>query len=198
MVLLYQAMRKQERAVEKYNFESSICASSVVFSNPERPATHAKNKTKGKTKCSTAIAIQGMLYVGGFYICWFFPTLQRIIELTQETRKNYYPLQFLDTALLPLQGLFNALVYLRPKFQAYRKKHPEVSCWRSLFRTTTNASASRFSSNYTTSPAEADAESGEENDNEVAMDNLSNIDEEDAILDDETKEPTELEARTPF
>jgi hypothetical protein len=202
MILLYRAMRKRERVVEKYAFESSmnINASFAAASNPRRSTALTKNKTKGKTKCSTEIAVQGILYVGGFYICWFFPTLQRIIELTQETRKNYYPLQFLDSFLLPLQGLFNALVYLRPKFQAYRKKHPEVSCCRSLFRTTTNASTSRYSSNYSTSPVETDAECGEGNDYEAAMDNLSNIDdEEDAILDDdEKKEPTELEARTPF
>lgn len=57
------------------------------------------------------IAIQGILYVAAFYITWFFPTLQRVLELANVP--PYFALQALDTTLLPLQGLFNVLIYLR-------------------------------------------------------------------------------------
>jgi magnesium-transporting ATPase (P-type) len=79
MVLLYRAMRKQERVVEKYAFESSmtinssfatVTAAAAAASNSGRSTfSRTKSKMKKKTKCSTEIAIQGMLYVGGFYIC---------------------------------------------------------------------------------------------------------------------------------
>ena len=64
-----------------------------------------------KQRHSRMIAIQGILYVVAFYIIWIFPTIQRILEIVGASGKFY--LQALDTSLLPLQGLFNVIIYLR-------------------------------------------------------------------------------------
>jgi len=75
-------------------------------------------------KYSTRIAVQGSLYVLAFCICWFFPTVQRITELAEGT--NYFAVQALDTTLLPLQGFFNVLIYLRPRYLNYRRKYADL------------------------------------------------------------------------
>jgi len=88
-----------------------------------------------KWRHSKMIATQGILYVCAFYITWLFPTIQRITELA--VGRNYFPIQALDTALLPLQGLFNVLVYLRPKFLFYKRKHPMLPFYK-IFRIVSN------------------------------------------------------------
>ncbi len=69
---------------------------------------------------SRKIAVQGLLYVGAFYITWMFPTVSRITELV--AKKNYFPIQFLDTFLIPLQGFFNFMIYIRPNYLKYRRQ----------------------------------------------------------------------------
>ena len=79
---------------------------------------------------SKQIAVQGMLYVVGFYITWLFPTISRITELS--SGKNFFAVQFLDTFLIPLQGFFNCGIYLRPRFMGYRKANPDAGFWNAL------------------------------------------------------------------
>jgi hypothetical protein len=64
-----------------------------------------------KQQHSRVIAIQGILYVGAFYISWIFPTIQRVLELADA--RPIFAMQALDTTLLPLQGIFNVFIYLR-------------------------------------------------------------------------------------
>jgi len=79
---------------------------------------------------SKKIAVQGLLYVGAFYITWLFPTMSRITELV--AKKNYFPIQFLDTFLIPLQGFLNFLIYIRPRYIAYRRQNKDDGFWKAL------------------------------------------------------------------
>jgi hypothetical protein len=100
MGVLWWMMSKQEQMIaQKYQLreEGGKRRSSVI--------------NERKVKQSSKIAMQGILYVCGFYITWFFPTVQRITELSHG--KNFFALQALDTGLLPLQGFFNVLIYMR-------------------------------------------------------------------------------------
>jgi len=83
---------------------------------------------------SREIAIQGMLFVGAFYITWLFPTIQRITELA--VHKNFYVFQILDTTLLPLQGFLNFIIYTRPQYKRHRKEHSDVGFWKSVWDVT--------------------------------------------------------------
>lgn len=112
MISLYVQMRALERANNRYSI------------GPNSSRKHER---------STQIAVQGMLYVLAFYITWFFPSIQRITEFTAD--KNYFAVQMLDASLLPLQGLLNALIYVRPRFIRYRKKYPEVRLRALVWRT---------------------------------------------------------------
>ena len=79
---------------------------------------------------SKQIAVQGILYVGAFYITWLFPTISRITELV--AGKNYFPIQFLDTFLIPLQGFLNFFIYIRPRFLNYRNQNVDAGFWKAL------------------------------------------------------------------
>ena len=85
-------------------------------------AATARNNDRVATKKSRMIAIQGLLYVGAFYVTWLFPTISRITELVAGS--NYFPIQFLDAFLLPLQGFFNFFIYIRPRYLTNRKLNP--------------------------------------------------------------------------
>ncbi len=82
---------------------------------------------------SRLIATQGVLYVCAFYVTWLFPTIMRI---TQFFGKTYYGIQILDSSLLPMQGFFNCLIYLRPRYLSYRNAHPDEGFWRILWTIT--------------------------------------------------------------
>ena len=57
-----------------------------------------------------------------FIITWIFPTLTRLMQAI--TGSSPFWLILLMTIFLPMQGLINAMVFLRPKYQAYRKNNP--------------------------------------------------------------------------
>jgi hypothetical protein len=89
----------------------------------------ARTKRRAASK-SQKIAVQGLLYVGAFYVTWLFPTISRITELT--AGRNYFPIQFLDTFLLPLQGFFNFFIYIRPRYLIQRKLNQNDGFWMTL------------------------------------------------------------------
>jgi len=85
-----------------------------------------------KASKSRQIAIQGILFSCAFYFTWFFPTLQRITEVAMN--KNFYIIQCLDTFLLPLQGVFNFAIYIRPRFIAFKMSNPQAGFWKVLWK----------------------------------------------------------------
>jgi hypothetical protein len=71
-----------------------------------------------------------MLYLCAFYVTWLFPTIKRLMELGN---KNSFVVQFLDSTLLPLQGLFNFIIYMRPRLLAYRRVNKDIGFWQALW-----------------------------------------------------------------
>lgn len=130
MRVLWWKVRQREQAVGRFS-------------------TTAVQRMWGSQKKSTEIAVQGMLYIVSMYITWLFPSLQRVIELV--AGKNYFVLQFFDAALLPLQGLFNALIYIRPRIRAYRRNNPNLNFWQAIckIRKTNGVSVVGFTGSFT-------------------------------------------------
>ena len=63
--------------------------------------------------------VQALFYVSAFYITWTFPTTLRILQ-TIEVQVPYAV--FLCAVIFtPLQGFFNSIIYLRPRFLRYRE-----------------------------------------------------------------------------
>jgi len=139
MSTLWWTMRSQERLIaRKYALKAPITPTTTksddtmnVVENTSQAgqqtnrSSTARKRINDEGKYSTRIAVQGSLYVLASCITWFFPTVQRITELSNGT--NYFTIQVLDTTLLPLQGFFNVLIYIRPKYMTYRRKYPDLS-----------------------------------------------------------------------
>merc|ERR1711897_9521 len=76
-------------------------------------------------KASSKIASQAIFYIISFYLTFLFPSWTRISQMV----KGYveFPVLFLFTIFIPLQGLFNAMVYFRPRFLSYMAANPSKS-----------------------------------------------------------------------
>lgn len=93
MFLVYRAVVTVEKKVEKYGY---------------RERKHSKQ-----------VAQQGFWYCGAFYITWIFPTITRLTQLI--THGAPYPLVLVTALFVPLQGFFNCLVYIHPRYKRTRE-----------------------------------------------------------------------------
>lgn len=69
---------------------------------------------------SREVALQGLFFSLSYIITWIFVTIARIVESIQGTIPR--PLLALTIVFVPMQGLFNALVFLRPRYAKYRRE----------------------------------------------------------------------------
>jgi len=75
---------------------------------------------------SKQVLKQAFFYLMAFYFSWLAATLTRLIQTING--KSYFPLILLFAITTPLQGGFNFIVYIRPKYLKYRKEHPDSIC----------------------------------------------------------------------
>ena len=109
---VYMTVRKQEIAMEKRQ--------SVL------------NDDRVRMKKSRQIAIQAAYFVGAFYVTWFFPTIFQLVLVT--SGRVYFELLFLTAFFVPIQGLLNLIVFLRPKYGRYVRNNPDQSPFLAWFR----------------------------------------------------------------
>ncbi|CAB9504878.1 expressed unknown protein [Seminavis robusta] len=90
--------------------------------------TGALERDQLAKKIKRDVAFQGFLYSGSFYVTWIWLTAVRFLQLIGEP----VPYQLLAAAAFfaPLQGFFNALIYLSPKFMAVKKANPDAGLLR--------------------------------------------------------------------
>ena len=112
MYSVYYTVRRQERAM-------ALLRSAI-------PIDAANNELSKKT------AIQAAYFVGAFYVTWFFPTVFQLVLVT--TGKVYFPLLFLTAFFVPIQGLLNLIVFVRPKYGRYINNNPDESFLLAWFR----------------------------------------------------------------
>lgn len=70
-----------------------------------------------KRRHSREVAIQGILFTGAYFLAFIGGFLTRLVQCI--TGKVYFGLIIIMAALLPAQGIFNFIVYMRPR---WRKK----------------------------------------------------------------------------
>lgn len=76
---------------------------------------------------SKILGVHGLLYVLAFYLAWLPPLITVILGLSGVVPSQ--GLKLITATTTPLQGFYNALVYLRPGYLKYRKDHPDQSLW---------------------------------------------------------------------
>jgi hypothetical protein len=93
----------------------------AVVSQTTRPAPPSRTTLNRLTR---QFATQALLYCVAFFITWLFPTIGLVVGLVNGGSLPYAIL-LLSDLFTPLQGFWNAFIYLRPRFLRYRKKLQE-------------------------------------------------------------------------
>lgn len=114
MASVYASVRKLEKANSKY--------------------TGSQTSTKADSaKRSRMVAKQGLWYLFPFYATWVFPVATEITEMV--TAQYFNPMVILVAFFLPFQGALNFIIYMRPRFIKYRKKHQSWNICYIIYRT---------------------------------------------------------------
>ena len=99
-------------------------------------AKYTGNQTttrKESAKRSRMVAKQGLWYLLPFYATWVFPVVTEITEMV--TAQYYNPMVILVAFFLPFQGALNFIIYMRPRFIKYRKRHQNWNMCYIIYRT---------------------------------------------------------------
>ena len=105
MYWVYAHVRNQENQMNKY------ASSTTISEERKKQMTHQRR-----------VKNQAAMYVGAFLITWLFPTLFQLVIVI--AGKFPYPLLLLTAIFVPIQGLLNLIVFIRPKFMRYKEKNP--------------------------------------------------------------------------
>ena len=106
VIILWNTVLQRERALDRYNSSGAATAAS----------TREQSKKVGR---------QGMYYSGCFFLSWS-PWI--IITFMQFAKVTVHPgVGVFAACMLPLQGLFNAFVYFRPRMVAKSEQKKAAS-----------------------------------------------------------------------
>ena len=122
MASVYASVRKLEKNNSKY-----------VYAGSQTSTNSSNKKAQSSAKKSRMVAKQGLWYLLPFYATWVFPVATEITEMI--TAKYFDQMVILVAFFLPFQGALNFVIYMRPRFIKYRKKHPSWSIFYILYRT---------------------------------------------------------------
>ncbi|CAJ1941053.1 unnamed protein product [Cylindrotheca closterium] len=114
--------------------------SSRNASTTNQPTTrqHRRNNDKRSTRKLASqsqrlqlVCSQAFLFVLAFVLCHTWNVAMEILQGSVQNRADetemmmkYYPLAVVQATLLPLQGLFNMIIFLRPKYLMLRLEFP--------------------------------------------------------------------------
>ena len=96
-----------------------------------RSASAQQNSIKSMQN-TRVIFIQALAYFLSFLITLSMPVAREIFPVVTPEDFEVDVLLKMELILMPLQGFFNALIFICHKIYNYRRIHPEVSRWRTL------------------------------------------------------------------
>jgi hypothetical protein len=124
MFLTHRGLVLQERTARKYSF---VAASTTTQSAPNSHGscatttpTRASTRTTQRTTLARRHARQSYLYVGALYITYIPVVITRLTQLLSGT--VYYEMLLTISITIPLQGFWNLMVYLRPRYLLLQKE----------------------------------------------------------------------------
>jgi hypothetical protein len=111
----------------------------VSLNNPSDDKTQRNDRRQAETSVEQdqlrrlqLVRSQAVLFVGSYFICNLWVGLTSFVESISPTDADEYamaalcyPLLVLYAIFVPLQGITNMLVYMRPKYAKYRAHFPE-------------------------------------------------------------------------
>mmetsp|Transcript_26905 Transcript_26905/g.58834 ORF Transcript_26905/g.58834 Transcript_26905/m.58834 type:complete len:456 (+) Transcript_26905:511-1878(+) len=145
MFLIYRKVHDNEAKTQRFTRfvhpedEETRPQRRMSFLSRQEEELKAQQAAAGRSR---KVANQAMLFVGALYLTWIFTTLTRIFQIVQG--KTYYGLLVLMAIFFPLQGFFNAIIYLRPRYLKQKQANPDRSCvgnWYAVIRNKDNLEA---------------------------------------------------------
>ena len=126
MYWVYHTVKIQEKAMNKYK------VSVANDTGDEGGNKRGLKRQPSQIQLSNykRIQKQALFYVGAFFVTWFFPTIFQLVIVT--SGKFPFPLLFLTALFVPIQGLLNLIVFIRPTYMRYRRANPDeffLSAW---------------------------------------------------------------------
>ena len=124
MINIYKFVKSNETRMSTYQFQ--------------RPTTNyntsPRNTTPRRSSLSNDVIdtkVQAYLYVGSFILTYLFPTITLGFDHVLKS-KCPYQIWLLQGLLGPLQGFWNFLTYVRPKFNVISRQHNDKNILRRL------------------------------------------------------------------
>lgn len=121
MTAVVLTVRERELRMQQYSFQRRTNAG-------RRVANSNLSKTTTDTKK------QSFIYVAGFTMTYISMAIVLIMDSFLGRRIPFF-LLLLQSIFLPLQGFWNFLAYIRPRFSMMSTDHPEKSWFQKLFMT---------------------------------------------------------------
>lgn len=141
MAMIYRHVRQLERRSSKWKFgrqtTASDCDDASFFSHPSMQSVQSlkvvresvrssitktwkqqRSRKKQKADKAKMVAGQGIRYCAVFFFTWSFGTVSRMLQLT--IGHTFFPISALQATFTPMQGFFNFLVFMYPRYQEYR------------------------------------------------------------------------------
>jgi len=110
---------------ESHSNDNNVEANHTNYNQYITSSSSSSRRRPPKKSKSRQIADQGMFFVIVFILTWTFPTITRIFQWLGWSIP--LTLNMLFVVFFPLQGFFNALVYLRPKYLKFKKKKEKLA-----------------------------------------------------------------------
>lgn len=153
MAITFHSVHRIELAASRYAYSSanvtsgrrrrsssmSSTATNVATSPASlRGSTRRRSSILQRTQIniegrrSREVANQAFWYVGAFYITFFFPTLNRILQQSKVGTK--FGMLVMHVASFPSQGIFNFIVYRRPRFIRLKRDNPNLNIFQVIFK----------------------------------------------------------------
>lgn len=106
----------------------------IVFHVRSKLRIEGQGRTRTQQIQIRRVATQGFLYVGAFFATYFAAVAVRLAASRGGARlsdeADMYNTLILESALVPLQGFFNMLIYVRPTYMQLR--HAGTSRWMAI------------------------------------------------------------------
>ena len=130
MYWVYHTVKAQEKAMDKYKVSVTSNSNSIDNGNGDdekdgsggKPGRLRRQPSSAQLSNYKRIQKQAFFYVGAFFVTWFFPTTFQLVIVI--SGKFPFSLLFLTALFVPIQGLLNLIVFIRPTFMRYRRAHP--------------------------------------------------------------------------
>eukprot|EP00581_Thalassiosira_minuscula_P014515 CAMPEP_0183713514 /NCGR_PEP_ID=MMETSP0737-20130205/8335_1 /TAXON_ID=385413 /ORGANISM="Thalassiosira miniscula, Strain CCMP1093" /LENGTH=162 /DNA_ID=CAMNT_0025942305 /DNA_START=395 /DNA_END=884 /DNA_ORIENTATION=+ len=115
MVAICGGVILQEKKAKKYRMQEQQMAQETTVSSGAQQSSSA----------SREVVSQAVFYVLSFYLTFIFPSWTRVSQMVHGSTPFFSIALF--SIFFPMQGLFNCMVYFRPRVINYSKIHPELN-----------------------------------------------------------------------